>query len=216
MTNRPDAETAPLATNTQVEFGFQPFGSSAGVTPNFGLRRATIAYNYGTALYKGDPVSFNSSGVIVIAPNANGQIDGIFWGCEYQPSGSATALPIKSPTWPGVALTNSSAIVTCFIIDDPNVLFRAATFGTLSGGLTQASVGDNIEFHTGTGNATTGLSGYTIDDGNIATTSTYPFKIVDLYSTYAPPGVNGSAANQYNWAIVKMNNSGRAAGTTGV
>lgn len=206
-----------MATNTQQTFGFQPFGTSAGQgSPNFALRRATIAYNYATALYKGDPVSFNSSGTIVIAPNANNQIDGIFWGCEYTNNSPLTALPVKSPYWPGVALTNSALVVTCWIIDDPQALFKVASFGTLTGGITQASVDTNVEFKTGTGNTATGLSAYTVDDGNLATTSTYPFKIVDLYSTYAPPGANGSAANQYNWVIVRMNNTGRAAGTTGV
>jgi hypothetical protein len=40
---------------------------------------------------------------------------------------------------------------------------------------------------------------------------------MDLYSTVAPPGVNGSDnTTVYNWAIVKMNNTDRAAGTTGV
>lgn len=202
--------------NTQVQFGFQPFASSAGVTPNFGLRRVTIAYNYTTALFRGDPVSINSSGVLVIAPSASGQIDGIFWGCEYTNNSPLTALPVKSRYWPGVALTNSALVVTAFIIDDPDVLMLAAELGSTAA-ITQADVGSNIRFAAGAGgNTATGISSYVIDDGNIATTNTLPFKIVDLYSTTAPPGVNGSQASVYNWAVVRMNNTGRTVGTTGI
>lgn len=203
--------------NTQQTFGFQPFGSSAGIDPNFGFRRRVIAYNYTTALFRGDPVCTTSGdGSIVIAPDQTTPLAGIFWGCEYTTNSPLTALPVKSSYWPGVALSSSSLVVTAWVIDDPNMLFKAATFGTLAGGITAASISNNIRFHTGTGSTATGLSAYTLDDGNITTTSTLPFKIVDLYSTYAPPGANGSAASQYNWAICKMNNTERAAGTTGV
>ncbi len=202
--------------NTQQQFGFQPYGSAAGVTPNFGFRRVVIAYNYTTALFRGDPVSINASGNLVISPSASGQVGGIFWGCEYQPSGILTQLPIKAKMWPGVALTNTAAIVTAFIIDDPDVLFLAAELGSTAA-LTQADVGANARFAAGAGgNTATGISSYVIDDGNITTTSTLPFKIMDLYSTYAPPGVNGAQASVYNWAVVKMNSSERAAGTSGI
>lgn len=213
----PLPETAPLATNTLATFGFQPFGISAGRTPNFALRRRIIAYNYTTALFRGDPVCTTSGdGSLVIAPDQTTPLAGIFWGCEYTTNSPLTALPVKSKYWPGVALSSSSLVVTAFIIDDPEILFLSAAFGTLAGGITGASVSNNIRWHTGTGSTATGLSGFTLDDGNITTTSTLPFKIVDLYSTYATPGVNGSAANQYNWAVCKMNNTERAAGTTGV
>lgn len=77
---------------------------------------------------------------------------------------------------------------------------------------------NNVQWNAGSGgNTTTGLSSYVIDDGHITTTSTLPFKIMDLYSTVAPPGVNGADnTTVYNWAIVKMNNTDRAAGTTGI
>jgi hypothetical protein len=36
---------------TRVQFGFQPFG----ITPTFGSWRRTIAFNYATSLFRGDP-----------------------------------------------------------------------------------------------------------------------------------------------------------------
>lgn len=203
--------------NTQFQFGFQPFGIDAGVTPNFGLRRVTIAYNYATALFRGDPVSINASGTLVISPSTSGQVGGIFWGCEYTTNSPLTALPVKSKYWPGVALGSSSLVVTAFIIDDPDILFLAAELGGTAP-ITQADVGSNIRFAAGAGgNTATGISSYVIDDANLATTATLPFKIMDLYSTTAPPGVNGTDnTTVYNWAVVKMNNTERAAGTAGI
>ncbi len=201
--------------NTQVQFGFQPFSIASGRTPNFALRRRTIAYNYSTALFKGDPVVSNNAGNIVAVSSQSAPVAGIFWGCEYY--NTAMKQPFWSPYWPGSsasALTNG--IVTAWIIDDPNELFVAASLGG-SAAITAANIMNNVQWNAGAGgNTTTGISSYVIDDGNITTTSTLPFKIMDLYSTYAPPGVNGADASIYNWAIVKINNADLGAGTTGV
>lgn len=203
--------------NTQFQFGFQPYGSAPGVTPNYGFRRVQIAYNYATALFRGDPVAYNNAGNIVIASSQSAPMLGIFWGCEYVTNIPLTALPVKSKYWPGVALTNANTIVTAFVIDDPDIQFLAAELGSTAA-ITQANVGNNIQWAAGAGgNTATGISSFVIDDGNISTTSTIPFKIVDLYSTTSPPGVNGSDNTTiYNWAVVRMNNSVRVPGSTGI
>jgi len=202
--------------NTQQQFGFQPYGSVSGHTPNFGLRRVQIAYNYTTALFRGDPVNINASGNLVIAPSATGIVGGIFWGCEYTTNAPLTALPVKSRYWPGVALSSSSLVVTAYIYTEPDMLFLAAELGS-GAALSALDVGSNIGWNAGAGgNTATGISSYVLDEGSLAVTATYPFKIMDLYSTYAPPGVNGAQAGVYNWAIVKLNSSERAAGTTGI
>lgn len=205
--------------NTQQQFGFQPFNVGSGRTPNYGYSRGVIAYNYATALFRGDPVSINASGNIVISPSTSGQVGGIFWGCEYiNPSAGLSSLPVKSKYWPGVSLGTPgiNVVVTAWVITDPEELFLVAELGSTAA-ISQADVGANVRFAAGAGgNTATGISSYVIDDGNITTTSTLPFKIVDLYSTTAPPGVNGASAALYNWAVVKMNNAERAAGTTGI
>lgn len=201
--------------NTQVQFGFQPYGIAAGTVPNFGLRRRTIAYNYTTALFRGDPVVSNNAGNIVAVSSQSAPMAGIFWGCEYY--STAAKIPIFSPYWPGVSLGNSGYTVTALIIDDPETLFVVASLGSTAA-IAAANIMNNVQWNAGAGgNTANGISSYVIDDGNITTTSTLPFKIMDLYSTVAPPGVNGADdTTKYNWAIVKMNNTDRAAGTTGV
>jgi len=201
--------------NTQVQFGFQPYGITAGTVPNFGLRRRTIAYNYNTALFRGDPVVSNNAGNIVAVSSQSAPLAGIFWGCKYY--STAAKIPIFSPYWPGVALSNSAYVVSALIIDDPETLFVVASLGSTAA-ISAANIMDNVQWNAGAGgNTANGISSYVIDDGNITTTSTLPFKIMDLYSTVAPPGQNGTDdTTVYNWAIVKMNNTDRAAGTTGV
>lgn len=203
--------------NTQFQFGFQPYGIATGKAPNFALRRRTIAYNYGTALFRGDPVASNNAGNIVAVSSQTAPLAGIFWGCEYTTNAPLTALPVKSRYWPGVALSSSSLVVTAYIIDDPDELFLAASLGSTAA-ISQANIMNNVQWAAGSGgNTATGTSSYVIDDGNITTTATLPFKIMDLYSTYAVPGVNGADNTTiYNWAVVKMNNVDRAAGTVGI
>jgi hypothetical protein len=204
--------------NTQFQFGFQPYGSVAGNTPNFGLRRRTIAFNYATSLFRGDPVASNNAGNIIAVSSQTAPIAGIFWGCEYTASGPLTALPVKSKYWPGsTASAFANSTVTAFIIDDPDVLLLCAELGSTAA-ISAANIMDNVQWNAGAGgNTATGISSYVIDDGNITTTVTLPFKIVDLYSTYAPPGVNGADnTTVFNWAVVKMNNTDRAAGTVGI
>ncbi|HEX3587787.1 MAG TPA: hypothetical protein VH024_17440 [Candidatus Angelobacter sp.] len=201
--------------NTQAQFGFLPFGEAAGSAPNFALRTRTIAYNYGTNLYRGDPVASNNAGNIIAVSSQTAPVAGIFWGCKYYDPNQK--IVFQSKYWPSPSGLNSSARVEAYIIDDPNQLFYVAELGSTAA-ITAANIMNNVQWAAGSGGSTTsGLSSYVIDDGNITTTITLPFKIMDLYSTYAPPGVNGADnTTVYNWAIVKMNYSDRAYGTIGI
>lgn len=203
--------------NTQQQFGFRPYGSVAGKVPNFGFRRRTIAFNYATALFRGDPVASNNAGNIIAVSSQSAPVAGIFWGCEYTTNSPLTALPVKSKYWPGVALSSSALVVTAFVIDDPDMLYLIAELGSTAA-LTAANIGNNAQWAAGSGgNTATGLSSYVLDDGNITTTVTLPIKIMDLYSTYGVPGTNGTDNTTiYNWAVVKLNNTDRAAGTVGI
>lgn len=201
--------------NTAQQFGFQPFGYLNGSTPNFGTSRRTIAFNYGTTLFRGDPVVDNNAGNIIIASSQSAPFCGIFWGCKYYDPAQKTMF--WSKYWPAPAGLASTQVVEAYVLDDPNMEFLVASLGSTAA-IVKANVRNNIQYAAGSGGSTTsGISSYVIDDGNIATTSTLPFKIWDLYSTTAAPGSNGADdTTVFNWAIVKLNNVDRAAGTTGV
>jgi hypothetical protein len=191
--------------NIAATFGFQPFGPASGYVPNSGLRRRLIAAANATAIFKGDPVVSLSTGYITQATAGTTQIAGIFWGCKRY--STASKQPIWSPYWPG---SDATGDVEAYIIDDPNAMFLAATRGNTAA-ITLANMDNNINFYAGAGgNTASGLSSFTADDSTIATTSTLPFRLMDLYSTTACPGVNGADnTTVYNWVIVRLNNTDR-------
>lgn len=173
-----------------------------------------MAFNYGSSIYFGDPVASDANGNIIKVSSQTAPVAGIFRGCHYYDPGQK--MPIHSKSWKTPTLA-STAIVEAFIIDDPDQLYLIAELGGAAA-LTRANVGNNAQWVAGTApSATSDISTYCLDDANITTTITLPIKIMDLYSTYAPPGQNGADDTSiYNWAVVKLNYSDRAYGTIGI
>jgi len=200
--------------NVAFQFGFQPYGITGARAPSFALRRRTLAYNYGTSLFRGDPVASDANGNIVIASSQTAPLAGIFWGCHYYDPIQKISFHSKSWKTPTLA---STAIVDAFIIDNPDQLFLVAEIGSTAA-ITRANVMNNVPWVAGTTPvAGSDISTYCINDASITTTVTLPFKIMDLYSTYAAPGSNGADdTTVFNWAIVKMNQSDQQPGTTGI
>ena len=89
---------------------------------------------------------------------------------------------------------------------DPNVLFLADSDGTLAADDVGLNVGFNALEATTSGGLTT--SNYTIDSSSVAVTATLPFRIAGLAEDN--DGVLG------NRALVTLNDSTLAAGSTGV
>lgn len=197
--------------NTQAQFGFQHFGYMPGGAPDYQLTKYVIMSTYATAIFFGDPVIKSASAGPYIKPmtNATGvgtSVIGIFQGCQYTPSGGA-------PTWyPWYPAAAGGADAVAYVIDAPNALFRGAALLTA---VPATSIGSNIGFSTGAGGTTVGggFSSYTLDQSTITTNSTLPFQVWSMY-----PGVgNGTDnASNFNWAIVRFNNTLRQAGATGV
>lgn len=199
-----------MATNTTGNMGFKHIGYLPGYAPDYQLNSPqTVQSSNSTAIYHGDPVIY-SGGYIYAATagtsSTTGTIQGIFDSCVYVDS---TGRTVQSPYCP------ASQTATCYIISAPGALFLAQSNNTA---LTQSNVNKNIGFVTGTGSTYTGLSGYFLDAGNIATTSSYPFRIVRLYSDYVPSatGINGANASAYNMAIVTFNGQDFRAGQSGL
>lgn len=200
--------------NVQQQFGFIPYGYTAGKAPNMALRRRSMAYNYGSSIYFGDPVASDANGNIIKVSSQTAPIAGIFRGCKYYDPVQKIMFHSKSWKTPTLA---STQVVDAFILDDPDNLYLVAEIGSTAA-IATANVGNNIQWVAGTAPAATSdISTYCIDDGNITTTITLPFKIWDKYSTYAPPGSNGADdTTVYNWAIVKPNYADRQSGSIGI
>jgi hypothetical protein len=195
--------------NVQAQFGFAQFGYLPGGAPDYQLSKYAIQSSYHTAIFFGDPViaSVGSGGNYIkpmVSTTATTMV-GIFQGCQYTPLGGV-------PGWlPWYPPTAGGADAVAYVIDAPNALFKVAALLTP---IPATAVGNNISFSTGAGGTTTGggFSTYTIDFSTLASTNTLAFKIMYLY-----PGVgNGSdPTTNYNWSIVKMNNTLYQTGATG-
>ena len=194
--------------NTNAPFGFKWLGfNPGGAVANFSTRTHKIAYNYGTALYRGDVLSHLNSGYIgrYTSGDAGSNVAGVAWGFEYL----STALGRR--VWSTYLPTTDHAYdITAHVIPISGVppqLFLVQAYAT---NFTLADVGQNIEpgmSASGTVVGGYGKSGMTIVQGtNEGTTNTYPFRIVDLYSSFAPKDANGiDDTSSYNIVVVASN-----------
>jgi hypothetical protein len=148
--------------NVDAPRGFVPCGHKGGGE----IRTAefTIAYNYGTAIYYGDSVIL-ASGLVNIAAQDSATVLGVFAGCEYRNNAGEV---IFSKYWPGVALTDTAAVVKALVYVDPDILYEVQTdTGTTS---TVASVGVAYDMEADhAGSTLTGQSGQEIDISDTGT-----------------------------------------------
>lgn len=190
--------------NTFAPFGFRSFGHQDGSAPTMGLSKYTINSSYATAIYNGDIVVLSSAvpGTVEAWTAATiGTIKplGVFVGCEfYLPTTQSVRW---SPYFP--ASVGSSSPVTAYVITDPEMQFVAqASTGTVVGTSLQ---GQNINCTVGTGSATTGFSGSYLNSSQVGTqASSYPWRVVDSYSNFGPPGISGTSTSEGGgWLVVQ-------------
>ena len=191
--------------NTNFPFGFKPLGLGGDVTPSYGLRTAKIAYGNTTAIYRGDPIVRLATGYVDqwSAAVDVGLLVGIFWGAKY--ASTSLGRTTQNTFWPGNDATTDATCYYYPIQGNPAPLFLAQVN---AGPAVFADIGANFSPDIGTGSikGTYGLSGATIDYSTIATTNTLEFKLVGLWSDYAPsgtPGTDNTAA--YNLVVVQGN-----------
>lgn len=184
--------------NTQAPFGFQHIGYLEGAAPTSGNAVRKIASGYNTAIYFGDPVVSVSTGYIQRAAAGTTQIAGIFIGCKYLSTSQGRTIWMRY--WPG---SDAAADVEAYIINSPQALFQVQAGGAATA-IGFADINANANFGLGTGNATTGQSGAFLDQTTLGTTTTHPFRVVDIVQF--PSGANGTdAASAYNFVIVTFN-----------
>ena len=184
--------------NTNAPFGFSPSLYLNGFTANFAPSVRRIAAANGTAIFTGDPVTSLNTGYITRSTAGTTSIAGIFVGCKYY--SAAARRTVWNNYWPG---SDAVGDVEAYVIDAPNAMFRAQAGGSATA-IGFADVGSGINFALGTGNTATGISGAYADQTTLGTTSTLPFRVVDLVRD--PPGANGTdTASAYNHVILAFN-----------
>jgi hypothetical protein len=201
--------------NTFAPFGFAE-SHRLGAAPDYQISKRYINPANANPIYFGDPVAmipgsgYISQALPGAAPN-QGQIAGVFIGCEYMSRSSRK--PFWSPWWSGstgdVVTSGTGFDVGAKIVDDPLLVFRVQANGQLNLGM----IGNNATFAYGIGgnppaNQMSGVSNACLD---VVTPPTgggppyLPFRIVDLIRD--PPGVNGTdITSPFGWAFVTFNN----------
>lgn len=191
-----------MSVNPTAGFGFRYAYNMSGGAPTCQIQQFYILSSYGTQIFKGDVVVFNA-GYIQLASVGATTIAGIFDGCEYL--STSMKQPRWSPYWPGSDSFNT--LVKCNVITDPYAVFIARSNGA---NISQANVDQNINFAVGTGNTSSGISAETLDQSTINTTSTLPFRIINVgNNSLSPilqyPANDSTTAN--NLVLVAFNNA---------
>lgn len=186
--------------NVLAPFGFRWARQLTGTAPNCAQSVRKISASYATAIYHGDPVVSESTGYIEQAVAGTSPIAGIFAGCKYHSTSQGRTL--WNNYWPG---NDATGDVEAYIIDDPQAVFMVQAN---AGPVALADVGNNANFALGTGTASSGLSGATLDASTVATTSTLPFRIIGYLgdTNFPAVGPGSDPTSEYNYVLVTLNN----------
>lgn len=171
--------------NSNVAFGFRPYGVLGSAANTTGTTEYRIASDNSNPIFQGMAVIPLAAGVIddlQAAAGGNVSTVGVFNGCEYV--SSTTGEKIFSNYWPGSG-ADSNFPVKAFVYDNPAQLFTIATSNVVAAANTEAeiraAVFANIALATGnSGSTTTGISSATADLNTIATTNTLFCRIMGV------------------------------------
>ena len=153
-----------------------PFGLRPAFHPS-GLDRATaladgITSGYGSAILKGQPVKYDTAGVIVPAAAGDAFV-GAFAGVEWT---DTTGRRRVSNYWPANTAYQTGSCIAYFY-SDPNIVYEIQADGSLA----QSSIGAEADLsNTTAGSTTTGLSAATLSTSLVASPNSAQMRIVNL------------------------------------
>ena len=194
--------------NTYNPFGFRQFGRREGASPTAGFDRLFLASSDANLYFTGDVVCLSSAttgtnpNTISLWSGSSGYIPvGVFMGCKYySPSVGRT---VWSSYFPGnVGSSSPCDAYVCTDVEQRYIAQASTTSGVVGSsmigwGITIASSGQ------ASGNTTTGISNIALASSVTSIQSaTSPFKVVDVYSNWAPSGVNGTSTGSEGGAIL--------------
>lgn len=197
-----------MANNTYAPSGFREWRYLGASATNMAVQTRFIAYNYGTSIAFGDPVSLFTDGTLRLYAATGTTIDGIFLGCEYF-NPNFPSIPPFQPAWLAPTLP-AGTIVRARVAMDPMQTF-AAQVNTTSV-LTQSVIGLNMDIAAGTSGTPVTGSGMSqcALSGTAAATNTLPFRIISIIGLNDGSGgvaINPSYSplNGNQWLEVSLN-----------
>jgi hypothetical protein len=196
--------------NTNKPSGLSPVQYLNGAPWNGQARVYSIAYDYATAIYNGDPVILSGTsdgngvaGITLATAGTGNPVVGAVVGIGRYESLIANPNNLSQTYFPAGGDGNTSPWYA-LVVDDPNVIFEAQDIGT-STALAAADIGTNINLKSGTGNGY--ISGWGIDNGSKGAGATIQCKLLGLVRT------SDNAFGQYAKFLVKINNHAYGTGT---
>ena len=162
-----------------------------------------IASAYDTAIFYGDFVKLVTDGTIEKDTGTAALTSiGIFLGCKY--TDSSTSQLTFNQTFPADMAASDTA---AYVLIDPDVLFKMQGDATIA----QTGLGANFSVIQTAGSTTIGRSKNACDASTVATTNTFPIRLVDFVD-----GPKSSVGDTYTDAIYLFNAGHQLTNTTGI
>ena len=187
-------------------YGLKPINLIGGQVFAGATRQFQIASAYGTSIFYGDVVKLVAGGTIEKdIGEATATPVGVFLGCSYV---NAQGQTIFQQFFPASTAAPTGTVITAFVADDPDQLFKAVLVaGQTEGGngltpayLGRTMIGSNVELVQNAGSTITGDSKVGIYSAAGATTTvSLPLRVVDVV-----PDTANSSGNFVEF-IVKWN-----------
>ena len=157
---------------TSAPFGFRPVYHPSGAIRQETLNSGILS-TYGTAIYTGTPVKFDTNGTIIPCTSATSEsLIGVFQGCEFSSAGKFFVLPY----WPASQAYDADGTMQAYYTSDPNIIYEVQSAGSVAA----ADVGESVGIQqSSTGSTFTGYSTQTCTTGQGAS-SGEPFQIVNI------------------------------------
>lgn len=178
-------------------YGLRPINLIGGQVFAGATRQIPIGSGNDTAIYYGDVVKLDSSGLLQkdVGTDAATPV-GVFLGCTF--TDSQYGLTFRQ----FYTADTVAGDITAYVSDDPDALYKVAVVSatTTIGYVNRTAVGNNAVLVQNAGSTLTGNSAVAIDDGT-GTTATFPIRIIDVVPETAIAGYPGS----YTEVIVKWN-----------
>ena len=189
---------------TAAPYGARPINTTSASGSYTGkVQHIKIASAYDTAIFYGDFVKLVTAGTVEKDTGTAALTPiGIFMGCKYTDSTSKQMT--FNQQWPA-DMAASDAVA--YVVTDPEVLFRMQSDQTVA----QAALGANASVVQTAGSTSIGNSKCAFDGSTVATTNTFPVKVVDFVD-----GPTSSVGDTYTDVIVKFNVGHQLTNTTGI
>ena len=178
-------------------YGLRPINLIGGQVFAGATRQIPIGSGNDTAIYYGDVVKLDSSGLLQKDVGTDTATPvGVFLGCTY--TDSQYGLTFRQ----FYTADTVAGDITAYVSDDPDALYKVAVVSatTTIGYVNRTAVGNNAVLVQNAGSTLTGNSAVAIDDGT-GTTATFPIRIIDVVPETAIAGYPGS----YTEVVVKWN-----------